>query len=229
MNAPPTLARLRAQVIEGARARTAPTRAQRRLRNGIVTSVIVLIPISLFIAWGGVRASPRPTQLVLETALGSALLACLTAFMAFGRGRSMVGRPRPWLLAVVLVTPVLLLAWRILPSLQYPGMMEAFRGRPGLRCLGLGIAFALAPLLGVLWMRRGLVPVQPRLTAAAFGVAASAGAWVLVDLWCPVGYVPHLLLGHVLPLMLVALLGALLGKRILAPSVDLAPQTRRFK
>jgi hypothetical protein len=219
MNAQPSLAQLRSQIIDGARAQAAPTRAQRMRLNGIVTSVIVLVPILLFIGWGGVRAAPRPAQLVLETALGSALLASVTAFLAFGRGRSMVGRPRPWLLAVVLGTPVLLLCWRILPTLQYPGMMLAWSGRPGLRCLGLGVTLAVLPLLGVLWMRRGTVPVQPRLTAAAFGVAASAGAWVLVDLWCPVGYVPHLLLGHVLPLLLVTLLGALLGKRILAPSM----------
>jgi hypothetical protein len=43
-----------------------------------------------------------------------------------------------------------------------------------------------------------------------------AVVWVLVDLWCPVAYVPHLLLGHVLPLVLTALVGTLLGGRYLA-------------
>jgi hypothetical protein len=39
---------------------------------------------------------------------------------------------------------------------------------------------------------------------------------VLVDLWCPVGYVPHLLLGHVLPLLLLMTLSAVLGSRVIA-------------
>jgi hypothetical protein len=37
----------------------------------------------------------------------------------------------------------------------------------------------------------------------------------LVDLWCPVGYVPHLLLGHVLPIAILSLAGALIGGRVL--------------
>ena len=57
--------------------------------------------------------------------------------------------------------------------------------------------------------------MHPRLTAAGVATAAGAGAWVLVDLWCPVGFVPHLLLGHVLPLVLLVTLSATLGSRIL--------------
>jgi hypothetical protein len=37
-----------------------------------------------------------------------------------------------------------------------------------------------------------------------------------VDLWCPVAYVPHLLLGHVLPLFVIAGAGALLGQAVLS-------------
>jgi len=37
-----------------------------------------------------------------------------------------------------------------------------------------------------------------------------------VDLWCPVASVPHLLLGHVLPLGILAAVGALLGDALLS-------------
>jgi hypothetical protein len=40
--------------------------------------------------------------------------------------------------------------------------------------------------------------------------------WVLVDLQCPVAYLPHLLLGHVLPLVTATLIGAWLGHRLIA-------------
>jgi hypothetical protein len=42
-----------------------------------------------------------------------------------------------------------------------------------------------------------------------------ACATLLVDLWCPVAYVPHLLLGHTLPVALLSLIGAWLGHRFL--------------
>jgi hypothetical protein len=73
----------------------------------------------------------------------------------------------------------------------------------------------MAPLLSGLWLRRRSAPAHPYLTAAAFGAAAGAGAWVFVDMWCPVGYVPHLLLGHVAPLLLLSALSALVGSRLL--------------
>jgi hypothetical protein len=209
-----TLAQLRAKVIEQARQEAAPTRSELFARNALLAVVITVAPVSIFLAMGGVRAAPRPTALVLETALGSALLALLVLAAGLGRGRSMLGRPRAWLVSVVLFAPLSLLAWRVFTSSQYPDMMRAWSERPGLRCFLLSCAMSAVPLAGVLWMRRGSTPANPRLTAAAYAAAVGAAVWVLVDLWCPVGYVPHLLLGHVLPMTLFMSLSALFGRRL---------------
>lgn len=139
----------------------------------------------------------------------------------------MLGRPRSWLVGQVLLIPALLLGWRALLSARYPRMMLEWQERPGLRCFTLSMLLAWAPLLGLLWLRRGSDPLHPRLTGAAFAAATGAGAWVLVDLWCPVGYVPHLLLGHVLPLVLLILLGALVGGQVIALSRGSAPLSGR--
>ncbi len=72
------------------------------------------------------------------------------------------------------------------------------------------------PLLAMAFVRRNSDPNHPRLTGATLGVAAGACAWVFTDLWCPVAYVPHLLLGHVLPIMILAAAGALLGPWLIA-------------
>ena len=208
------LAQLRAQVIEQVRREAAPTRAQLSGRNAALVIVSMLAPLLIFVASGGVRAAPRPHALVLETALGSALLALLVASAGLSRGRSMLGRPRAWLVLVVLLTPLSLLAWRVVSSSQYPDMMQQWSTRPGLRCFLLSCAMSVVPLLGVLWLRRGSTPANPRLTAAGFAAAVGAGVWVLVDLWCPVGYVPHLLFGHVLPMALLMALSALFGRRL---------------
>src|SRR6185503_7132348 len=109
---------------------------------------------------GGVRAAPRPHALVVETVLGSALLALLVAAAGLSRGRSMLGRPRAWLMALVLLTPLSLLAWRVLSSSRYPEMMRQWSARPGLRCFLLSCAMSVVPLLGVLWMRRGSMPAN---------------------------------------------------------------------
>ncbi len=210
-----SLATLRTRVLAHAGAEPSPTRSQLAQRQRLLVLAAVLVPLLVFLLLGGVRASPRPTQLVVETALGAALLATVIACLALRRGSSMLGRPRVWLGAVVLLTPVVLFAWRTLASSRYPEMMTEWVTRPGLRCFALSEALAVVPLLGLLWLRRGSDPTHPQLAGAAVAAAVGAATWVLVDLWCPVSYVPHLLLGHVLPLLLLMLVGGLLGGRLL--------------
>jgi hypothetical protein len=93
--------------------------------------------------------------------------------------------------------------------------MVAWPERPGLRCLALSLLVAVGPLLAFLAIRRS-APLQPALNGAAMGLAAGACAWVAVDLWCPVAHVPHVVLGHVLPLCVLAGAGALLGQALLS-------------
>ena len=71
------------------------------------------------------------------------------------------------------------------------------------------------PLAALVWERRGSDPVHPRALGVALGVAAGTAAAGLVDLWCPVGHLPHLLTGHVAPILLLGALGALAGARAL--------------
>jgi hypothetical protein len=94
--------------------------------------------------------------------------------------------------------------------------MVPWADRPGERCLALSLLVAAGPLLSFLAIR-GSAPAQPALNGAVIGIAAGACAWVAADLWCPVAYVPHVLLGHVLPLGVLAGAGALLGRGLLAP------------
>jgi hypothetical protein len=101
-----------------------------------------------------------------------------------------------------------------LPSAVFGDSMVAWPERPGERCLSLSLLVALGPLLSFLAIRQR-TPVRPTLNGAVLGFAAGACAWVAVDLWCPVAYVPHLLLGHVLPLFVLAGTGALLGRALL--------------
>ncbi len=59
---------------------------------------------------------------------------------------------------------------------------------------------------------------HPDAAGAAIGSAAGLAAMLLVDLWCPVAFLPHLLLGHLAPIAVIVFLGMRLGSRLLAPA-----------
>jgi hypothetical protein len=172
----------------------------------------------VFAAAGGAHCESRSPTLIAGTAMGAGVLALVSLWSALSRGRSMLGRPRAIVLAIAVAAPVALFVWKVGWSAQYPDALDAWPVRVGFRCLGLTLAMSLWPLFALALARRGTDPVHPAVTGAAFGVAVGACAWVLTDLWCPIAYPPHLLLGHVLPIALLAGLGAYLGKRFIAIS-----------
>jgi hypothetical protein len=176
----------------------------------------VVVPLVVFFSWGGLRLAPRPDLLVWETAGGGAFVAATLCLVALRRGRSMLGRTGATLLSVAVLTPVVLFVWKIATSSQFDGMSIEWPTRVGLKCLRLACLTAAWPLVGAIMVRRGTDPTHPRLTGAAIGAAVGSCSWVLVDLWCPVAYIPHLLVGHVLPLIATTALGAWLGGRLIA-------------
>ena len=80
-------------------------------------------------------------------------------------------------------------------------MTVPWPGRPGFRCLGLSLAMAAPLLVAFVVIRRRSDPVHPGIAGAALGITAGVAAGTLVDLWCPIAYLPHVLLGHILPLV----------------------------
>jgi len=195
----------------------APTRQRIRVQNLILFVVVACILAEIFRWWGGVRPQGRPLSLVVETAIGAACIAAVATWTLAGRGRSMTGRTTTFLGIAGFATPLALFVWKIFWSAQFQGMMGVGPMGPdglprfGWKCLRLSLALGLFPLLAMALVRRNSDPNNPRLTGATLGVAAGACAWVFTDLWCPVGNVSHLLVGHVLPITLLAALGAALG------------------
>jgi hypothetical protein len=222
---------LKARVLAAAAAEPSPTRAAVRRRNRLISLVAAASGIGAFVLFAalisgshllrlGGEVMPqqhveRPVWLVVTTAGGAGAVAVAALWLALSRGRSMLGRsPRRLLYGSVLI-PVSLLAWKLTSSIAFGDAMVAWPDRPGERCLSLSLLVAAGPLLSFLAIRR-TTPVQPALNGAVLGFAAGACAWIAVDLWCPVAYVPHVLLGHVLPLFVLAVAGALLGQALLS-------------
>ena len=224
-------ANLKAWVLAAAAAEPSPTRAAVNRRNILIGMLAVASGVGAFVIFalltsegqlvrvGGEVASHRHLErsvwLVATTAGGALGVAATALWLALCRGRSMLGRSRSWLLCGIVLIPLGLFAWKVSCSLAFGDPMAEWPERPGLRCLSLSLLVAAGPLLAFLAARRS-APVQPALNGAAIGMASGACAWVALDLWCPVAFVPHLLLGHVLPLCIVAGTGALLGQALLS-------------
>lgn len=222
---------LRARVLAAAAAETSPTRAAVKRRNtfmGMAATASAMAAFMIFarlvsegelVRLGGELAPQqhleRSLWLVVATAGGALSIAATAVWLALWRGRSMLGRSRRWLLYGGVLIPITLFAWKVGCSMAFGDAMVAWPERPGLRCMALSLIVAVGPLLSFLAVRRS-APAQPALNGAAMGLAAGACAWVAVDLWCPVAHVPHLLLGHVLPLFVLAGAGALLGQALLS-------------
>jgi hypothetical protein len=207
---------LKQKVLASTRREPSPTRPQLVARTIALAASGVLVPLAIFLAASGTRLGPRPTALVAATAGGAFLVAALALWIALERGPSMLGRARGWLIGVAVGAPLAFLAWKVGFSAGVPGMMDAWPARAGYRCLGLTTAIAAWPFAVLALLRRGSDPTHPRSLGAALGVAAGAAAVALVDLWCPVGHLRHLLLGHVLPMALLGALGLIVGQRVLA-------------
>ena len=128
----------------------------------------------------------------------------------------MFGRPYGFRIGVILGAPLVAIAARHLLSAEFEGMIRLWPERMGFRCLELTLAIGVAPMVAVAFAFRRSEVVTPGSSGAGFGVAIGLWAGVLVDLWCPVAYLPHLLLGHLLPVALLGAAGHLIGRRLLA-------------
>jgi hypothetical protein len=208
---------LKARILQQVAKTPAPTRSAERKRAALLIGASIAVALSVFFLRGGIRMTGRPTSLIVGTSLGTAVIAAVGAWIGLGRGRSMIGRSSVALLVMAAATPLALLFWKIVWSAGYEGGLDAWPGRVGFRCLNLTLMMGVLPLVALLVARRRTDPTHPRL--AGLGAGASVGLCValFVDMWCPVAYVPHFLLGHVLPILLLSLAGFVIGQMLLVP------------
>ena len=208
---------LKARIMKQASAMPATTRRIETRRALLLIAGSVAIAVAIFLAWGGIRVTGRPTALIVGTSLGTAVIAAVGIWFALGRRRSMLGRSSIALSVMAFVTPLALLFWKVVYSSQFPGGLDPWPGRIGYKCFRLSLMMGALPLLALLFARRGTDPTHPRIAGLSAGASVGLCVALFVDAWCPVGYMPHFLLGHLLPIVLLALAGFFAGWLLLAP------------
>ena len=217
LEAPPSA--LKDRVLAAVRAEPSLTRPKAVSRSVAVIAAATVLSMMLFeLVLGGARLSSRPPAHVIASALGWMAVTILSASVVLRRGRTMLGRSRRALGLVALVLPILLYVWLVLWGLAYADVLDAPGERIGLRCLWRSLAMGALPLVAFLVARHRSDPLHPEWLGGALGAAAGAWAGFWITLWCPLGASAHLALGHLLPVLLLAAVGALAARLVLPPS-----------
>jgi hypothetical protein len=207
-------ARLRARILEEARATPSPTVADRRA--GTIVAGCLAGGASLLLSYRLGIPAGRSSSVLVAIALGGGVSALVATWVAGSRGGSMLGRSRALLAAVTILVPLALVAWATLVSGVERGVVLAGGTmHEHLGCIAFTLLFALGPFAALAYTRRGTDPVHPRPLGAALGAAAGAWGGALIDVHCKVTTVEHFAIGHALPIVLLSVLGALLGARVL--------------
>ena len=208
-------AELRARILGTAAEQPALTRAQHRRHVMTVAALGALATAALFFVMGGVQRGARPAEVVAFTGgLGAFAAIALTR----GSGPvSVLGPPRHMLLLVgLLTTPALALVVLLAYTLWPVPPVHSVGPSSHVGCAAITVAQGGIPLLAFLIPRRGTDPVHPLLTGASLGVTAGAWSSMLAHLRCGHPGSEHALAAHVLPVVFLALVGALLGRRLLS-------------
>jgi hypothetical protein len=164
------------------------------------------------------RMGTRPTFeffVVLLLVIGLTLSATLVSFR---RGELGLGSGALALSLVTLLVAPIYAAFAVMMPLETSAVAALAATSPwGLRCLRIAAAVGLLVLVTFTAGLRHSAPVAVRLRGAALGAAAGAWAGLAVFVFCPATEVPHLLVGHVLPIAAFTLLGLAATPRILRP------------
>jgi hypothetical protein len=87
----------------------------------------------------------------------------------------------------------------------------------GVRCALIAAIVGIGAMAAFTTALRRAVPVASRLRGAVLGAAAGAWAGLAVFAFCPSGNHQHLLAGHLLPIIVLTLIGAAATPRLLRP------------
>jgi hypothetical protein len=203
-------------VLESVRREPAPTQAQTAARR-LAIGVAGFVPAVALVATLAHHGDYRPVGYVVFVACTWASVATLATWLALRMGRSMLGVARIWLVAATLTVPPALAALAGAATAIWPQTNVVDSDvRAHALCFVLTTVVALGPVLAFALLRRESDPVHPRWTGALIGAASGACGATAVALHCGHTYPVHVLVGHVLPVILVTLVGVFFASHVVA-------------
>jgi len=208
---------LRARVLAAASAEPMPTRSAGLVRRAAVVAVGMVLSLLVLAYIGGPQPDGRPIAYFLTIAALWTGVVLVASWAGVGRGKSMLGRPASMRWIVAALTPAALVVATLLAGLCWPATIsEPSTIHDHLLCIELGSLMAIGPLVAFAFVRRDSDPVAPRLTGAAVGAVAGAWGGLFIELRCGHCSVEHVVLGHVVPVVVFALAGALIAGSVIS-------------
>ena len=208
---------LRARVLAAASADPMPTRSAGLARRAAVVAVGMVLSVLVLAYIGGPQPDGRPVAYFLTIAALWTGVVLVASWAGIGRGRSMLGRAPSVRVIVAALTPAALVVVTLLAGLCWPATItEPSTIHDHLLCIELGSLMAIGPLVAFAFVRRDSDPVAPRLTGAALGAVAGAWGGLFIELRCGHCSVEHVVLGHVVPVVVFALAGALIAGSVIS-------------
>lgn len=214
---------LKASILSDLERSPSPTRSQ--VRRGAMAALgfcglLAVVGVFAMQRLIGARAMEavnrgRADLYVVIATAAFALLALAATMIALPR-KSMLGPPRIVTAAVAFGAPVLLLGMLMalngfFPHANLTCVTAANSPRAGFVCMDVSLLLGVFPVLALIFARRGGLSVRP--FEAGIGTGLAVGAWtgVGVTLSCECTNSSHVALGHVLPMVLLAVFGGVVA------------------
>lgn len=210
-------AELRARVLAAASAEPVPTRSVGVVRRAAIVAVGMIVSLVVLALIGGPQPDGRPVAYFATIAALWTGVVLVASWAGLGRGRSMLGRSTSVRVIVAALTPPALIVASLLAGLCWPATMSnPSTVHDHVFCIELGSLMAIGPLVAFAFVRRDSDPVAPRLTGAAVGAVAGAWGGLFIELRCGHCSLEHVVLGHVVPVVVFALVGALIAGSVIS-------------
>jgi hypothetical protein len=207
---------LRAALFAKIAAEPAPVRPTQRRWDAAIRLGGFLASLAIFLIVGGVSVGERPAGYVAAMAVAWGALFLLLSRLLVPPPGSALGPRRATLAAIVLGAPLALTVLVVLGRVLWPATATCDGpNNHSDRCFFYSCLFSAPILLAFVVARRGTVMRDVALHGAAFGAIAGCFGALLITLRCVYAVVPHLLVGHVAPVILLGVVVALLAEPIL--------------
>jgi len=204
-------ARIRSRIVPDEAASRGPSGPSRWL-YGVAAVGAMLMAVAVMM---GTQVASQPMRSSV-VALGGLLLVAAATFIALVRsGSARVGVGARLALALLPGLAFLVLSWLAYGALPPVAVGDAHISMPA--CLVRGLVLASIPMavLVVVWRRTD--PFTPRLTGAIIGGWAGFTGTIGLTMACPSTDPLHIIIGHGAAIVGGALVGSLLGRRLLSP------------
>ncbi len=188
-----------------------------RPRRGLPLALLGLVATAWAVTFAvlhGRRSnwSTLPESATWLTLAELAVLAAIVSVTTLARGRTMLGPTARWLF-VASTAPVVAFAGVALTTTPAAQPVPPERFLAAAAGCDASVVLAAVPLLALLlWQQRDRILASPGRVGAVAGIAAAAWGHVLLHWSCPWTDLQHVMFGHVLPAIPLAISGAILAR-----------------